>query len=140
MQQLSPEYLAEIARQIIFISAFLGGCATTFLGTLLFANSQHRYTGWAIGASALSACAFIVAVFALTMLLVTQDPNAPVGMASASSVLAARLVGLLSFVVGMYSLLTCIGLSGWLRSRRLGWTTTIISLFSLFIATWTIVG
>jgi hypothetical protein len=139
MQELPPEYLAEIARQIAFVSAFLGGFAATFLGTLLFAPSERRIAAWAISSSAMSACAFIVTVLALSMLVVNLRPDAPAAVvADAGQAVRARIVGFFSFMLGMYSLLASIGLSGWLRSRRLGWLTTMIALVAAILATWTI--
>lgn len=140
MEQLPAEYLAEIARQIAFVSAFLGGFAATFLATLLFARAEHRMAGWAVAWSALSACSFIVAVLALTMLTIGLDPSMPQNVVTESATLRARLIGFLSFLVGMYALLASLGLSGWLRSRRLGRVTTGIAIVAALLATWTVAG
>lgn len=140
MNQLPADYLAEIARQIAFVSAFLGGFSATFLGTLLFSRSSSPLAGWAISASAMSACAFIVAVLALTMLVVGLNPSTPAGVISGTAIAHARLIGLLSFLVGMYALLVSIGMSGWLRSRKLGWITTSIAVLAGLLASWTVVG
>ena len=138
MQDLPPAYLAEIARQLASVSALLGGFSATFLATLLFARVEHRLASWTIGGSALSACLFIVSVLALTMLMIGLNPSAPPGMVPEASVLRARVVGLLSFLIGMYALLATLGLSGWLRSRRMGWVTTGIATTAALLATWTV--
>lgn len=119
MQHLAPEYLAEIARQLGSLSAFLGGFAAAFFGTLLGHNSSHRVAGWAIGSAALASAAFIVAVVACTKLIVVLHPNAPVNVVAAG-VGAARVLAVLGFLVGTYALLLSLACSGWLRSRRTG--------------------
>jgi hypothetical protein len=123
MQELAPEYLSEIARQIGSLSAFLGGFAAAFLGTLLALNAPQRVAGWAIAGAAFSALAFVVAVVACTMLVVVLHPQAPAN-AAGQGVGACRVLGLLGFMLGAYALLCSIGLSGWLRSRRTGLLTS----------------
>ncbi|AHM60486.1 hypothetical protein D770_11145 [Flammeovirgaceae bacterium 311] len=135
---LNPEYLAEIARQLAFVSAFLGGFAATFLATLLFVNSPKKAAGWAIAGASFSASAFIVAVIALIMLVVNLNPEAL--SVSESSLLAARVVGMLSFMAGAYSLLASIGISGWLRSRKTGLATSIPAGMAALLITWAITG
>ena len=138
MIALNPEYLAEIARQLAFVSAFLGGFAATFLATLLFVNSPKKAAGWTIACAAVAASAFIVAVVALIMLVVNLNPGAV--LATESSLLTARIVGMLSFLTGTFALLTSIGVSGWLRSRKTGLATSISAgIASLFIF-WAITG
>lgn len=137
LQQLLAEYLAELARQLSFVSAFLGGFAATFLGTLLFAPAESRAARWAIALTALSSSTFIVAVLWTTMLTVGLDPHAPGGAVSARGT-QARVISVLAVMVGIYALLASIGLSGWLRSRRLGWITSTIATVAALLATWAI--
>ncbi|MGI4735464.1 MAG: hypothetical protein ACRYG7_09815 [Janthinobacterium lividum] len=122
MQTLSPQYLAEIARQISSLSAFLGGFAVAFFGMLLSHNSPRRTTSWAIASAAVAAMAFIIAVVACTKLVVVLHPQAPTSIALNGG--AARVLAVLGFVLGAYTLLLSIGLSGWLRSRRMGLVTS----------------
>jgi hypothetical protein len=51
MEPLSPVYLSAIAAQTGGLSAFLGGFAATFLGTLLALNVKGRTGSLAIGFS-----------------------------------------------------------------------------------------
>lgn len=138
MIELNPAYLAEIARQIAFVSAFLGGFAATFLATLLFVNSTKKAAGWAIAGASFAASAFIVAVVACIMLAVTLSPEAV--EVEKSSILAARIIGMLSFLAGTYALLCSIGTSGWLRSRKTGIATSISAGIAAFLVSWAITG
>jgi hypothetical protein len=140
MQTLSPEYLAEIGRQLAFLSAFLGGFAATFLGTLLTAAPGRRQACWAAGSAAVAAAAFVVTVISATALAIVLNPGAPAGMSSAAAITRARGIAGLSFIVGIYSMLLSLGLSGWIRSRALGMTTSISSFLAGVIATWAIAG
>src|SRR5437762_14136861 len=112
MQQLAPDYLAEIARQIGFISAFLGGIAATFMVALLVARAESRAAAWALGCSAAACVAFIVAVVATTKLAVTLRPDAPASVANSAALAKGRLLSFGSFMVGTHLLLACVGLSG----------------------------
>src|SRR5689334_17941399 len=77
MDTLSAEYFAELGRQLVAIAAFLGGFSITFFGTLLTIKPPSRRIGWALGAAAVAAGAFVVTVVAITMLIMYQHPNAP---------------------------------------------------------------
>jgi hypothetical protein len=138
MQQLAPTYLAEIARQIGFISAFLGGVSASFVVALLALPERGRASAWAIACAAAASVAFIVAVVATTMLAVTLHPDAPAGAAAHSD--RGRLLSFLGFAAGIYGLLACVGLSGWLRSRRMGRATTGLALVGAALVTIVITG
>jgi hypothetical protein len=138
MQPLAPAYLAEIARQIGFIGAFLGGVSASFIVALLALPARGRASGWAVACAAAAAVAFIVSVVATTMLVVTLHPDAPAGMAH--HVDRGRAVSLLSFMAGIYLLLGCVGLSGWLRSPRMGRVTAGLAAAGAVLVTISIVG
>lgn len=132
MQPLAPEYLAEIARQIGALSAFLGGFAAAFFATLLALGSPRRTASWAIASAAFAAVAFVVAVVASTKLVIVLHPLAP---ANAGPGGAARTLMALGFVLGTYALLLSIGLSGWLRSRRMGLVTSALAVGAALLVT-----
>lgn len=138
MQPLAPAYLAEIARQIGFIGAFLGGVSASFIVALIALPERRRVSGWAVACAAAAAVAFIVSVVATTMLVVTLHPDAPAGMAR--HVGRGRVVSLLSFMAGIYLLLGCVGLSGWLRSPRMGRATAALAAAGAVLVTVSIVG
>lgn len=126
MHPLIPDYLTEIARQLGSLSAFLGGFAAAFLGTLLTMASPRRTTSWAIASAAFAAVAFILVVVASTKLVILLHPKAPTA-GSLESLGGTRVVMGLGFLLGTYALLLSIGLSGWLRSRRMGLLTSLLA-------------
>jgi hypothetical protein len=140
MQQLAPEFLAEIARQIAFLGAFLGGFSATFLVEVVIAREGRRAAGWAIGAAALASVAFITGVIAATGLVIMSHPNAPQDVREGGSLMTARILAVAGFVLGLYALLIAIGVCGFLRSRRTGVLTSILGAVGLVLATWAMTG
>ena len=139
MLALAPDYLAEIARQIGFISAFLGGVAATFMIQLVSLSTPGRQRGWAILCAAAASVAFITAVVATTMLVMALHPHAPAANRTEGNIDTGRVLAFLSFGIGIYLLLACIGLSGWLRSRRTGQLTTGVAAIGAALITLAIV-
>jgi len=132
IQHLDPQYLAAIARQIGFVSAVLAGFCAAFLGTLIGIRSESRFASWTIGTTTLSAVSFVCAVIASTKLVVVLHPAAPNGAAATAG--SARIVFAFSFILGLYSLLAALALTGWVRSRRMGVVTTVIALAGAVVA------
>ena len=140
MTELPTSYLEGIANQLIFVSAFLGGFAATFLGELLSSCPRTRAGSLTITLSAAAACSFIVSVLALATLTIQLRPDAPAAFASASRVAGARALGLLGFMAGIYALLGAIGLCGWTRSRPLGLTTSTLALAAAAFCSWAMIS
>lgn len=138
MEQLSPAYLSAIAVQTGGLSAFLGGFAATFLGTLLALRVKGRTASVAIGFAVTSSVAFIVAVVGSTATVAALHPEGPARqMASAGF---AQVVMSLGFVLGLYALLISLGVSGWLRSRGTGWTTSLAAGLGVLLVTGMVVS
>lgn len=138
MEKLVPGYLSAIAIQVGGLSAFLGGFAATFLGTLLALGGRGRTASLSIGFAVSSSVAFIVAVVASTGLVAVLHPQAP--QALASSPVGARAVMVLGFLVGLYTLLLSLALSGWSRSRGTGLTTSVAAGLGMILVSWMVVG
>lgn len=132
MVSLAPDYLSALAAQIGGLSAFLGGFAATFLALFLTLGKESRAASVAVVASALAATAFVLCVIATTSLTAALHPHAPRGAISMAE--TARIAMSLTFLTGMVALLISIGASGWVRSRRIGWTTTCFAAVALVFA------
>jgi len=133
MQPANPEFLAETARQIASLSAFLGGFAATFLGILLQSPNSRRHVGFAAGAAAVASASFILAVISGTALAVVLHPGAPSGIAKPTFLPQVQELIFVTFACGIYSILLSLGLSGWIRSRQLGIVTSLAALVSAII-------
>jgi hypothetical protein len=138
MEPLSPVYLSAIATQTGGLSAFLGGFAATFLGTLLALNVRGRTGSLAIGFSVTSSVAFIVAVVGSTATVAALHPDGPAGRVASAGF--AQVVMSLGFALGLYALLISLGLSGWSRSKGTGWTTSIAAGLGVILVTGMVVS
>jgi len=139
MHPLNAEFLGEAGRQIAFVSAFLGGFAATFLGILLQSPNSRRHVGWAAGAAAVASASFILAVVSGSLLALVVHPGAPPDLAKPTlpagveALTPLRILMAITFIVGIYSTLLSLGLSGWIRSRQLGIVTSVAAFVSAVI-------
>jgi hypothetical protein len=133
MHPLNPEFLGEMGRQIAFLSAFLGGFAATFLGILLQSPNSRRHVGWAAGAAAVASASFILAVVAGSLLGLVVHPGAPPDLTKPALLPPLRILIFITFIVGIYSSLLSLALSGWIRSRQLGIVTSVAAFVSAVI-------
>lgn len=140
MYELAPGYLVELARQMAFVSAFQGGLSGIFLQMLLPAQGPRRLTTVAVGFAASAGVLFIICLVASTMLTSVLHPEAPAFVGDPAGIQRARAIGFLGFMLGLHCLLACIGLSGWVRSRATGWTTSIAAGVGADFVTWGAAG
>jgi hypothetical protein len=116
---LNAEAVAELLRQLAFLSAVLGGFAATFLATLLALGGRHRVVDWAVGAAAFAAVGFLLT--AIVSALSGID-----ALTTTQAVLERRRwLSTTLFWSGLFPLLFAIGLCGWVRSRAVGVATTV---------------
>ncbi len=137
MMEMSIEYLNKLASQFIWISAFFGGFAATILGTLIISKSDRKIVKFLILGASLSSISFIVSVFAMTKLVLISTPGYPLKIEEVSLIFP-RILGVVTFLIGIMSLIFVISLSGWMHSKRLGIATTAIGvlgfIFFLMVA------
>ncbi|WP_394729922.1 hypothetical protein [Altererythrobacter sp. GH1-8] len=130
MTRFNPSYVTAVAEQLSFVSAFLGGVSATILVTIVVFADTKKSVNWIIAASALAACSLLIAVVASWRLIILLNPDTPV--AFDSTIIAILWVSmLLGYGLGFLSLIACIGLSGWIRSRKTGLITTGMALLSV---------
>ena len=132
MLELPLPYINELAKQLAFISSFLGGFSVTFLGALILSDKEGRLMRSIIVSTAVSAFAFIITVMAMTQLIMVSTEGYPFKIEQ-GDLSTSRVIGTLTFMFGVLSLLLTIGLSGWLKSRRLGLITSILGGLTLII-------
>lgn len=138
MTELPPDYLAQIGQQLATLSAFLAGFAIAFIGVVLTVPKPNPTAGWVAGSAAIAAASFALSVVASTMIALVLHPAAPATIKQTAHLQSARIVVGLGFIIGVYSLVTSLGLSGWIRSRALGWLTTSVAVVAASLITWLI--
>lgn len=102
--------------QLASISAVLGGFVVTFLSVVLTHQDGRRRVGLLLSVSTAAAAGYFVAALGFSLMAATGREAA---LQRPLSMLFIATTGLL-FVV--------LGLGGWLRSRALGYTTTVIAV------------
>jgi len=132
----AQQAMSVFASQLGSISAFFGGVAVAFLGLLIFSSSRSRLAEGTIGAFVTAAVCFIVSALAATILSVGMLPGASRDIANRAYLHSALLLMNLAFLFGVTALLAGIMASGWLRSRRTGYTTTTIGAIGLLAVLW----
>ena len=69
MIELTFEYYNKLADQIITISSLLGGFSIAIIANFLVQETKTRLTNTIMLASTLSACFFLISVFAMTKII-----------------------------------------------------------------------
>jgi len=134
-QELKASYVIAVAEQISFVSAFLGGVSATILFSVIIFSSDKKSVSLLVTTSTLAACCLLVAVIAGWRLAIGLHPDLPFNPdPSTINILWNSLIT--GYSLGVISLILSIGLSGWIRSRRIGLITSLIALMAiLFFAT-----
>ena len=126
MQELTPDFIIAVAEQLSFVSAFLGGVSATILVTIVVFANPKKSVSWIVGASALAACSLLVAVVAAWRLTILLNPATQFEVGWTIILVLWRAM-LLGYGLGFLSLIACIGLSGWIRSRKTGMITSAMA-------------
>ena len=120
--------MAEFYRQFAFVSSVLAGFAFTFYGTLLVAAREHRAGAWAAFFAVAASVAFLPVTLGMTFGAVhAADESRELSVSTAAADPQIALLSML-FLAGVVFLLASFGISGWMRSRRLGIATTGLAL------------
>lgn len=119
--------MTELFRQLAFITAILGGFSITFLSVLLTASAKHHMINWIVGVTTVAATCFVLSAVGSTFSAVIASYNDPLP----SDIEALHEPLSLLFLGGSVLLFTVLGMSGWIRSRRLGIATTVIAALGL---------
>ena len=130
MTEINPSYIVAVAEQLAFVCAFLGGVSTTILVTIVVFTSPKKSVSWLVTSSAIAACSLLVSVIASWRLIILTHPELPTTVdSSVINVLWASM--LIGYSIGFLSLLTSIGISGWLRSKKAGIITSSIAFLAV---------
>lgn len=132
MADIPYEYWNKLANQVITISSLLGGFSIAITANILVSNNDTRLVKSILIFSTLAASFLFVTIFAMTKLLLMTTDGYPFKVVSSELVLP-RLVGTISFFLGILSLITVISLAGWTKSKRMGKITTGLGILTLIL-------
>jgi len=132
MTEITFEYWNKLAEQTITISSLLGGFSIAIIANLLVSDTNTRLSKNIMIAATLAASFFLITVFAMTKLLMMTTEGYPLTV-SDDDLILPRIVGVISFLLGIISLITMISLAGWTKSKKLGRLTTAIGILSLVL-------
>ncbi len=132
MMELPVEYMNKLAEHTLVINALLAGFSLTMVVGLLGIKEEGKIYNHLFRASISATVLFLISIFAMTNLLMLTTKGFPFPLAS-SDFTFPRTLGVLSFMFGIIALLIAVGLSGWTKSRSLGWFTSISAMLALFL-------
>ena len=116
--------------QLGLIAAILGGFAFTFLGAILSKDDNRKIVDWIFIIGVISALIFFICAIGWSFLLI-EFSNEVEGV----SIIAKEKHRFLSimFITGILTLSICLGISGWIRSKKIGAITTLLSLIGVIL-------
>ena len=132
MLELSFDYWNQLAGHLILTCALLTGFSIAITANLIINSNSNRLHNAILKVSTISSGCFLVAVFALTNILMKTTEGYPFEVTNAD-LTKPRIIGIMSYMIGVVSLLTVIGMSGWTKSRNTGIFTTVVSAFALIL-------
>jgi len=131
--EITLEYWNELGKQTLLITSLLSGFSITVVANLLVSDKNDKLTNRILKSAVLSAGCFLVSVFAMVNIIMTTTPGGYIKDVSLNDFQIARIVGMLAFMIGLFSLSTMIALSGWTKSKRVGQFTTMIGILTLIL-------
>ena len=118
--EITLEYWNELGKQTLLITSLLSGFSITVVANLLVSDKNDKLTNRILKSATLSAGCFLVSVFAMVNIIMTTTPGGYIKNVSLNDFQIARIVGMLSFMIGLFSLSIMIALSGWTKSKKIG--------------------
>lgn len=131
--EITLEYWNALANQTILISSLLSGFSITVVANLLVSDKNDKLTNRILKSATLSAGCFLVSVFAMIQISMITTPGGYMKNVVADDFLIARIIGMITFMVGLFSLTVMISLSGWTKSKKIGIFTTIVGILTLVL-------
>tara|TARA_B110001452_G_C15003848_1_gene350925 strand:+ start:72 stop:494 length:423 start_codon:yes stop_codon:yes gene_type:complete len=130
---MTLEYWNELAKQTLLITSLLSGFSITVVANILVSDRNDKLTNRILKFATLSASCFLITVFAMVHIVMTTTPGGYIKNVSIDDFQIARIIGMLTFMIGLFSLSAMIGLSGWTKSKKVGIFTTAIGILTLIL-------
>lgn len=132
MEEMSFEYWNKLAEQIIVISSLLGGFSIAVIANFLVSDTNTRLMRNIMKAAVLAASFFLASVFAMTKVLMMTTDGFPLKMTE-GDLRIPSIIGGMTLLFGIMSLITIISLSGWTKSKKMGRFTTVIGILTFIL-------
>ncbi|MFT6984119.1 MAG: hypothetical protein ACJAUD_002899 [Crocinitomicaceae bacterium] len=132
MTEITFEYWNKLAEQTITISSLLGGFSIAVIANLLVSDVNTKLSKTIMVVSTLAASFFLIAVFAMTNVLMKTTVGYPFKVVD-NDLFLPRVLGSISFFLGIASLIAMISLAGWTKSKKMGRFTTILGIMTLIL-------
>jgi hypothetical protein len=126
------DYWNKLANQVITISSLLGGFSIAIIANILVSQNDSRLVKIIMLVSTLAGSFFLVTIFAMTKLLLMTTDGYPFQVAE-SDLRLPRIMGTVTFFLGILSLIAMISLSGWTKSKRVGRISTGLGMLTLIL-------
>lgn len=131
MKTLPFEYWHALASQLIVISSLMGGFSLSLL-FVLEKNHESKISSILFKTTVISTSSFLISIFAFTKILLLTTPGFP-GEPIDKVLNLPRIVGALTFLIGIISTLILIALSGWQKDRNAKTFTLIVGIVTLIL-------
>lgn len=129
---ISPEDYAEICKQSAFISALVAGFSFAYLGALLVSSVRNKIIDTVMGFSIVSIAGLLICSLAWTLSASRMAYYKSTNILNVPDMIISLHKRLsLIFILSFFFFLVSLGLSGWIRSRRLGIFSSLISFIAL---------
>jgi hypothetical protein len=129
---ISFDYWNKLANQVITISSLLGGFSIAIIANLLVSTNETKLVKYIMTTSTLAGSFFLVTIFAMTKLSLMTTEGYPFKVLD-NDLALPRVVGTISFFLGILSLIAMISLAGWTKSKRMGIMTTGLGVLTLLM-------
>jgi hypothetical protein len=130
--EIPLDYLNKVANQTFFVSALLGGFSLSTIIMLIDNPTADRLRNNMLRLATVAASSFLVSIFSMTKILMMTTEGFPIAV-EYSDLATPRIIGLITFLLGILSMMGLISLSGWTKSKSLGIYTTIIGIISTIL-------
>ncbi|WP_034059148.1 hypothetical protein [Lacinutrix jangbogonensis] len=131
--EITLQYWNTLANQTILISSLLSGFSITVVANLLVSDKNDKLTNSILKSATLSAGCFLVSVFAMIQISMITTPGGYLKNVATDDFLIPRIIGMATFMIGLFSLAIMISLSGWTKSKKIGNFTTTIGVLTLVL-------
>ncbi len=130
---MTLEYWNTLANQTLMVSSLLSGFSITVVANLLVSDKNSKIMNNILKLATISAGCFLVSVFAMTQISMMTTIGGPFKITTTNDFLVPRVIGVSTFMIGLFSLSAILSLSGWVKSKKTGIFTTIVGVITLLL-------